>query len=414
MTPKNDIYDYNHKLDVIRQRLEKAPISERNKELIGMFDRACFMEGLSKPRRIKLISGLIMLAKVYLRKDFDQATKEDLKRVVMEIGSREDYSPWTRHSYRVIIKKFYKWLNYGDEYKNVIEYPSIVSWLRCGLKKKEQPKIKASDILTEAEVKRLLEAAEHPRDKAFICMLYELGARIGEIGGLAIREVTKDTYGYIIDLEGKTGHRTPRIVISDPLITHWLNTHPMKEKGDAPLWVMLGSRDKGKRMEYAAFRALILRLVEKAGIKKRVYHHLFRHTRVTHLLINRQINEAQAKVYFGWVPNSTVLSEYSHLISNDVNEAILAMHGIKPDNQKESLFKPKPCPRCSAINSKDSRFCHKCGSILDVNTALELDDNRKQSDDLMAELVKDPEIQKMLVKRIIDLGYKDRLINGGI
>jgi len=410
MTPKKDIYRYNQKIESIKKKLEKASISENNKELIKEFDRACFMEALSKPRRIKLIGSLIILAKDYLKKDFNKATKEDLKNIVMEIDSREDCSPWTKHSYKVILKKFYKWLKFGDEYKNKLEYPKIVSWLRCTLKKKDQPKIKASDILTESEVKKIIDTAEHPRDKAFVSMIYELGGRIGEIGGIFIKEVTRDKYGYIIDLEGKTGHRTPRIVISDPHLTHWLNVHPLKDKPNAPLWVMIGNRDKGKRMEYGAFRALVLRLVKKAGIKKRVYHHLFRHTRVTHLLINKQINEAQAKVYFGWVSNSTMLSEYSHLISSDVNDAILTMHGIKTDKQKESLLKPKQCPRCSTINSADARFCHKCASILDVKTAIKLDEERKSSDDIMSELVKDPDIQKSLVKKIIEMGLKDKLL----
>ncbi len=88
------------------------------------------------------------------------------------------------------------------------------------------------------------------------------------------------------------------------------------------------------------------------------------------------------------------------------------MHGIKTENQKESLLKPKQCPRCETINSKDARFCQKCGSVLDVNTALELDDQRSKGDDLMAELVKDPEIQKILVKRIVEMGLKDKLVKG--
>lgn len=409
MDPKKDIHDYNKRLELLKKRFEKSNISEKNKELITRFDRACFMEGLSKPRRIKLSESLLILAKNYLKKDFDSATKEDIKNVVMQIDSRDDFSPWTKQSYKVILKKFYKWQVFGDEYKERMDYPAIISWLRCTLKKKDQPKIKASDILTEAEVKKLIDSAEHIRDKAFVSMIYELGARIGEIGGLNIKDVARDKYGYIVDLDGKTGHRTPRIVVSDPYLTNWLNSHPLKEKPTAPLWVMIGKRDKGQRMEYATFRALVQRLVEKADIKKRVYPHLFRHTRVTHLLINKQINEAQAKVYFGWVPNSTMLSEYSHLISSDVNEAILAMHGIKTENQKESLLKPKQCPRCETINSKDARFCQKCGSVLDVNTALELDDQRSKGDDLMSELVKDPEIQKILVKRIVEMGLKDRL-----
>ena len=155
---------------------------------------------------------------------------------------------------------------------------------------------------------------------------------------------------------------------------------------------------------------LVLRLVARTGIKKRVYHHLFRHTRVTHLLANKQINEAQAKVYFGWVPDSKMLSEYSHLISSDVNEAILAMHGIKTDKKKESLFKPKQCPRCLAINSKDARFCQKCSSVLDVNAALDLDQQRRSADELMSKLMKDPKIMQTIVKRIAEMGLRDKLL----
>jgi len=409
MNPKNDIHNYNLSLEQVKKRLELSTISKRNKELINLFDRACFMEALSKPRRIKLMGSLIILGRDYLKKDFDKATKEDLKNVVMKMDNREDCSPWTKESFKVILKKFYKWLKFGDEYKDKTEYPTIISWLRASLKKKDQPKIKASDILTEEEIKRLIDTAEHPRDKAFISMIYELGARVGEIGGLCIMDVTRDKYGYIIDLEGKTGHRTPRIVIADPHLTHWINAHPSKDNRDAPLWVMIGHRDKGRRMEYGAFRALVHRLVEKSGIKKRVYPHLFRHTRVTHLLINRQINEAQAKVYFGWVPNSTMLSEYSHLISSDVNDAILQMHGIKTENEKVSLLKPKQCPRCSTINSSDALFCHKCAGVLDVGTAIKLDEERKSGDDMMAVLVKDPEIQKFLVKKIMQMGLRKEL-----
>jgi hypothetical protein len=95
VTPRNDIYNYSHKLEMVK-KLENAPISDRNRELIEQFDRVCFMESLSKPRRIKLISTLIILAKKYLKKDFDAATKEDIEDVVIKIDSREDCSPWTK------------------------------------------------------------------------------------------------------------------------------------------------------------------------------------------------------------------------------------------------------------------------------------------------------------------------------
>lgn len=411
MKPQNDIYKHDAQIKTTLKRLESQDISDRNKDLIRDFDRVCFLEALSKPRRLKIIRSLVILARDYLKKDFDRATKDDIKDVVVAIDSAENRSPWTKHGYKAIIKKFYRWLKFGDEYRDKLESPPIVSWLRVGMKRKDQPKIRASDILTESETKRIIEAAETPRDRAFVSMLYELGARIGEIGSLRIRGVTRDEYGYLVDLEGKTGHRTPRIVISDSYLTQWLNMHPSNSNPDSPLWVMMGKRNKEKAMTYGAFRALVKRIVLRAGITKRVYPHLFRHTRVTHLLLSRQINEAQAKVYFGWLPSSTMLSEYSHLISKDANDAILAMHGIKTEDATENILKPKQCPRCGKINSPEALFCQQCTSVLDVKTALELDEKRQQGDELMTALVQDPEVQRILLRKIMDKGLAKDLLS---
>ena len=411
MKLSKDIYGLAVRLDRAIIKLDKSSISQRNKDLINEFNRASFIEGLSKSRRTKIIGRLRIIAEDYLKKDFDKATKDELKDVFMRIDGREDYSPWTKRGYKVITRKFYKWLKFGDEYRTRTDYPPIISWLRCTVSRKEQPRVKASDLLTEDEVKLLIDTAEHARDKAFIAMIYELGARIGEIGGLLIKELTRDKFGYIVDLEGKTGHRTPRIVNSDQYVTTWLNVHPFRDKPEAPLWVMIGNRNKGKRMQYAAFRALVKRLVINAGIKKRIYPHLFRHTRVTHLLADKQINEAQAKVYFGWVPQSRMLSEYSHLMSSDVNNAILAMHGIKTGKEKQSPLKAKQCPKCEGVSSGTAKFCQKCGSILDVKTAIELEEKRSKSDDILDQLMEEPDIRKAIVKKLVNMGLKEKTLS---
>jgi len=411
MKPEKDIHDYNSQYERIIVHLDKESISKKNKSFIMAFDRACALEGLGKARRIKIIGTLANFAKDYLQKDFDIIGKEDLKDAIIKIDNREDYSPWTKQGYKAIIKKFYKWHVFGDGYKDKLEYPEIVSWLRVNLSTKDKPRVKASEILTEREIDKLIAAAEHPRDKAFIAMLYELGARIGEIGGLSIGDLSTDEHSFIIDLTGKTGHRTPRIITSDPYLRTWLNVHPLKNEPNAPVWVMQGARNKNKRMNYAALRALVLRLKEKANIKKRVYPHLFRHTRVTHLLINKQINETQAKVYFGWVPSTHMLSEYSHLVSQDVNDVMLEIHGIKREESEKHEPKIKQCPRCNDINPKDHLFCKKCGSVLDVKTAIALDDKKKGYEGLFAEMMRnDPSLKEAVVTAILKQGVGKELM----
>lgn len=190
-----------------------------------------------------------------------------------------------------------------------------------------------------------------------------------------------------------------------------MNAHPDKNNPDAPLWVQVGGGNTGKKMYYGSLRALVGRLSERAQLKKRIYPHLFRHTRVTHLLLNKQINEAQAKVYFGWVPSSKMLSEYSHLVSSDVNDAILAIHGIKTEGLRETTLKPKVCQKCGAINAKDARFCQKCSSILDVKTAVELDERRRESDEILNMLVSNPEKLRKLASLLADSRLIEKLRN---
>ena len=50
---------------------------------------------------------------------------------------------------------------------------------------------------------------------------------------------------------------------------------------------------------------------------------------------------------------------------------------------------------------------------MDVNTAIELDDQRHRADDLMTELMKDDEVQKLLARKVIDMGLRDRLLKDG-
>jgi integrase len=390
------IHNYNRKLEVQLNSVEKSCILEDNKKLILDFEKALqLLENLSVPRRLKLICTMFIIARDYFKKPLTEVTKDDIKDCIREVENR-DISPWTKQGYKVTIKKFFKWLEYRDEEAEKDIYPDNVKWIKIHIKSKDKPRMQTSAILTEAETEQLIAVAQLPRDRAFISLLYELGARIGEVGNLTIKDFTKDEYGYIIDLSGKTGHRTPRIVISDPYITEWLNQHPLKNDPNAPAWIYT-IKGETKKLNYNALRSLVIRLKTKAGITKRVYPHLFRHSRVTHLLAKGLINEAQAKIYFGWTPDSKMLADYSHLVSQDANKAILAIYGI---NAKEEKHVERHCPRCHKVNPSDAKFCYYCSSILNETVAFEEQKEKSQIDNILNKLLKDPEVQAKLSKII--------------
>ena len=408
---KIDIHNYDRGYDSTLEHLERAEIPEQDKNLIKEFNDICGLEKLSKPRKMKIIGYLVLFRKKFLDKNFKDATREDLKKSILKLENIDNYSVWTKQSYSSIIKKFYSWLVYGDEYKeNVREngYPKIVSFIKINIAPKDKPKIKASDLLTEEEIKKIIDSADNLRDKAFISVLYECGARIGEIGNIQIKHISRGKKGLQIDIKGKTGERTPIIIFSVPYLTAWLNEHPMRDNPDAPLWVHLNNKSvasknlkRGEALGIGALSKIIKRLVTKAGIKKRVYPHLFRHTRVTHVLINGELTESQAKVYFGWTPDSRMFSQYSKVTSEDVNNKILQMNGLVDENdKKEILLKPIECTICKSINKKESKFCNQCGNPLSLKTAVEISEKREQADDQLAELLKIPEIRNAIVSKL--------------
>ena len=105
-----------------------------------------------------------------------------------------------------------------------------------------------------------------------------------------------------------------------------------------------------------------------------------------------------------------MLSEYSHLVSKDVNDMMLEMHGIKTPENAQPEPKIRQCPRCQDINPKDHLFCKKCGGVLDVKTALDLDEKRSGFDGILAELTKEEDFQKAIVKALVKKGLGKKMM----
>jgi len=67
-----------------------------------------------------------------MKKDFDKVSEDDIKKVVAEI-QESNYSPWTKQTYKVIIRRFYKWhLKTPGK-----DFPDIVSWINIRISKSE-------------------------------------------------------------------------------------------------------------------------------------------------------------------------------------------------------------------------------------------------------------------------------------
>jgi len=366
-----DIYGFNKTLETKLKGIDEfQELSGSDKELIHRFQDDCFAEGLSKPRVIFYIDKLKIMGKLK-GKSYGDMGKDDIKELVGKI-ERQDYSDWTKQNYKVALKKFFKWMR-GTE-----GYPEEVSWIRTTLKGNNNKL--PEEILSEEEIKRMAEECDHPRDRALVSALYESGCRAGEFLSLKIKHATFDDYGAQLIVSGKTGMRRVRVISSAPEIASWLRNHPFRDDNEAPLWVMVGVRNKNKAMSYDALRMFLKRLAKKAGVKKEITPHLFRHSRATHLA--NHLTEAQMNHFFGWVQGSDMPSTYVHLSGRDVDRALLQVYGMEETEEKEPEMKPMKCPRCGTTNSASGKFCGSCGMVLDIKTAAELEEEREKADNI--------------------------------
>jgi len=396
MSGKIDIHNYETMLASIEKRIkESSEISESDKMALLDFENECITEGMSLARITKNLSTLLIIARM-LNNDFESAQKSDVQDFIKKIESREDYSDWTKHDYKVIIKRFFKWLRKTED------YPPEVKWIKATIKNN---RLKLPDqLLTEEDVKKIINSADNPRDKAIVSMLYESGCRIGEILTLRLKHIQPVDYGFQVVVNGKTGMRRLRLIASFPYLNLWMNMHSLKDDPEAPLWLdRKENKLEKKHMNYSGVCMMLKRLARKAGINKRVHPHLFRHSRATFLA--KHLTEAQMKEFFGWRQNSDMASIYVHLSGRDVDDALLKLYGIKKeeDEKIETKLKPKECPRCGEPNPPEAKSCHKCWGVLDVQSAIQIDKEVMAIGYMVKEIMKgEPELEKMFKDRMVE------------
>jgi integrase len=324
------------------------------------------------------------------KRNFELADRKDLENVILQHGRQRvrghELSDDTKSGFKIMTKRFYKWLKDPEDE----EYPPEVKWIRTN--QSNNHSIIPEEILTEADVEVLIKAADWSRDKAIIAMLFDLGSRTGEFLSLQRKNIVFYKLGAMVVVDGKTGRRRQRLILSVPFLSQWLNDHPDK-KPEAPLWIhsTKGCHEEGiVHLDYYSLRKLLIRLGRTAGIKRRVNPYAFRHARATHLA--NYLTEAQLKQVFGWTQNSRMPGRYVHLSGRDVDNALLRVHGLRENHEEEkakiTLIK---CVRSELENSTIQKQCTRCGMPLDLKTALELEDERTKH---MEDLQRQAELQK--------------------
>lgn len=224
-------------------------------------------------------------------------------------------------------------------------YPDLVELMRM---KQRLRRISPDEVLTLPEINALIAAANSLRDRAMIAVLWESGVRIHELCALRVKDVmeftSKENGGKVhlriffpkVKVAGE--EHSSYLLESVDHVQAWLRAHP-DPRPDAPLFPSA----KGGAMTRSSAEKIITKTARRARIRrrqadgteteeplgKRVYPHLFRHSRCTHLL-RIGVPEAQVKKLLGWKPSSPMLARYAHLVDRDAYAALLRAHGLEP------------------------------------------------------------------------------------
>jgi hypothetical protein len=130
-------------------------------------------------------------------------------------------------------------------------------------------------------------------------------------------------------------------------------------------------------LTYDQIRRRLVMAARRAGVTKRIHTHLFRKSRITHM-IQQNFQESIIKQMMRGNLNTQEFRTYAVLCESDIDAEILDKAGIKRKADQVDLLAPRPCPQCHTVGGPGSRFCSVCGQALTAEAAADIA-NAKQA-----------------------------------
>ncbi len=380
----DDIHSTHTGLVRAMERLRSSNISQENKEILENFVTACRLEGLAKSTVIWYANYGTRMAQRLLDIGFtgtvDQIDQDIFYRLLLYLEDEREMSQSSLRNYKKLIKKFFGWSCEGEPPK----------WVQNIKLRTIDTPVQPSDLLSQEEFDKLMEACKHPRDKAIIAVLADSGMRVGALASCRIKHAEFNQYGAILYISQTSQSKKTTAAKGIPLtwstgyLNQWLSVHPLRDDPDAPLWVTLNQNMEP--LSYKTVRKTIATIGERAGIKKCVNPHTFRYMAITNWILDG-LNEQEIKHRAGWSRGSTQMFKiYANFTDNEINDRIFEKYGLKTDDKRHVTL--KACPRCNNVLRPSDKFCSQCSLVLD----------RESLDQIQIYEEKIPELLQLVLK----------------
>ena len=376
------------------------------------------------------LQAVLLLSK-YIDKPFKKVDAEDIQDweefMKHQSSDNKPYFSSTINHYLFKLKIFFKFLYNQEQYKRgrkfrkKIKDPKCTEWISIKIKSRDIP---ADYILKDNDIHQMIKVCDDLRDAAMIALLYDAGLRNSEMRNLLIKSVTINKQGGEVILpvkadENKTGTRKIFIITSVPYLKQLLNYHPFKDYPDAPLFyskdrliynnliqkMSQGKLEKDDLDQLKLGRSSVIDIVKSIGkkscMKISVYPHLLRHSSATNYA-RLGLTDAEMRIRYGWSKTSNMPSQYIHIASADMNNKILKLNGLIPEDeiQKEEILKPIICPDCGVENPATFSYCGNCRMSLKIESVR---NKKTETEDVVIEKIKKSDDAKEIIKELVSM-----------
>lgn len=388
--------NYDRNISYILNKLENADCHKENIKVVVKF---CEEKLASDFKTGSVVNTLKVISRIVLafNKPFTEITKEDLVAFFNTLkpdyvgfrlpngeyykNEKEEYSDVTVIRMKGQTKTFWKWLadNNKNIQKNETGIPLAVSWIKSTNKIKNHKFQK--NVLAREEVLQMIKSTPKSRNKALIAILFETGMRASELLGMKRNEIEfYDDYCEFV-CNGKTGERPVVLIQSFPYLRQWLDFLDIHQEKIPKIYqnhVWLTYSEFGKKafspLSKGALSAIVKYVGNRAGIKKRVWTHGFRHASATDFA-KQGYNEVEMRLKYGWTPTSNIPSQYIHYKHEELKNKQLFNAGknVEKPQTDGKMVLTKSCPFCSYENPAENQYCGKCSKPMDIKTIKQME-----------------------------------------
>jgi len=201
---------------------------------------------------------------VYFKgRDLSNISVDEINAYLLEL-IREDKISASQQNQRINAIKFY--------FEKVLGRDKIYFKIKRPKKEKRLP-----DVLSKDEVKRIILNTNNLKHKCIIVLIYSCGLRRSEAINLKIEDI--DSSRMLIKIRGGKGYKDRYVQLAKSLL-NILREYYMEYK--PKVYIFEGQNNK--RYSSTSISNVIKDAAKKAGIKKRVFPHILRHSFATHHL----------------------------------------------------------------------------------------------------------------------------------